>query len=493
MSEINNDPESSVVEMVGRSYSGSTETEILSTQGSSESSVGEVSHANICKFSFDAEFQSRVLYLAIYDQSFMRRVAHLLKPDYFEFTAEAAFMVVVLNHWKNYQSVMGDNPVIIACLKDAKEKKLLRQSSIDEIKIIFRDILEQRQAIRRGDIEGLNAEFIADKVAEFVRQQAFIAAISKSVDLIDKGDYAKIEKLVLDANRVGIEKEENGGEYFERLLVRTNERANESAGLTPPRGITTGHLRLDNLLYHRGWGRKELSVLMGGPKAGKTTALIEFASAACMTNFNVLYVTLEVSNRIVEERADARFTDTPISDLVGKFADVNAKVEALSMRSNIGRFYIAEYPSGSMSPSMLSSLMERHKSKGWVYDMVVVDYADIMTADFRTNDPIENSKQVYLGLRAIAQEWNCAMLTATQSNRDGSKAIVAKSENVADDFNKVRTADLFISINSTEEEKRDNKARLYFAAARNSKSGMAVSITQDFNRGRFLKTIEGIE
>lgn len=445
------------------------------------------------KFEFDTEFQQQIVYLACIDQTFMRKVAHLIKPEYFELTKHSALIALVMNFWRKYDSVMAKPQVIAQALKDACASKLLNKEMAREATEGVREVFKEIDAARRGEGFGLNADYIADKVAEFVRQQAVVAAVTEAVELIGNKDYGKIERLVSDAVRIGIEAEEAGGDYFERLRLRTTERAEEQAGLKPPRGITTGHIKLDMLLYHRGFGRKELSVLMGGAKAGKTTALIEFASGAVMAGFNVLYVTLEVSNRIIEERADARFSDTPISDLVGNFTDVNNKIDALATANRCGRFFIAEYPSGTMSPGMLRALLERHKAKGMVYDMVVVDYADIMAPDYRTNDPIENSKQVYIGLRAIAQEWNVAMLTATQSNRDGFKSVTAKAEHVSDDFNKVRTADLFISINSTEEERREGKARLYFAASRNQRSGMTIFIQQDFSRMKFIKLIERVD
>lgn len=445
------------------------------------------------RFSFDADFQERIVYLAGTDQIFMRRCAHLLKPQYFELTKHAAFIQLALRHWQKYESVMGTPAIMVESLKSAIEAKAVHRDAVEETKNAIREIHASIKQARETEVQGLNADFVADKVAEFVRQQAVIEAVTKSLPLIEKAEYGKIEKLIADATKIGLEAEEAGGDYFQRLKLRTIERAEETAGKRPPRGITTGHQKLDMLLYHRGWGRKELNVLMGGAKAGKTTALVEFSAGACLAGFNVLYVTLEVSNRIIEERADARMSDVPISDLVGHFGEVNERIAALASNGKVGRFFITEFPSGTMSPAMLRSLLERHKAKGLLYDMVVVDYADIMAPDYRTNDPIENSKQVYIGLRAIAQEWNVAMLTATQSNREGYKSVTAKAEHVSDDFNKVRTADLFISINSTEEERREGKARLYFAASRNQRSGMTIFIEQDFNRMRFIKAIERVE
>lgn len=454
----------------------------------------EPSAEEAVKFEFDAEFQTRVVYLAATDAGFMRKVAHLLKPEYFTNADEAAFMAVVQRHWQQYETTMNEVPIMILAIQDAQKAKTIRKEHVDGIKVVVKNIFTTAQAIKAGEFYGLNADFVADHVADWCREQAVISAVYRAADLIERQDqYAKIEKLISDAIKVGIDQEENGGDYFERLAKRTAQRADDSVGKRPPRGITTGHSKLDNLLYHKGWGRRELNVLMGGAKAGKTTALIEFGAGACLAGYNVLYVTLEVSNTIVEERIDARFSEVPMSDLVGKFSEVNERVEELAAAKKTGRFYIAEFPSGSMSPSMLKSLLERHKAKGLTYDMVIVDYADIMAPDYRTNDPIENTKQVYIGLRAIAQEWNVAMLTATQSNREGYKSVTAKAEHVSDDFNKVRTADLFISINSTEEERRDGKARLYFAASRNQRSGMTVFITQNFNMMKFIEKIERVE
>jgi replicative DNA helicase len=127
------------------------------------------------------------------------------------------------------------------------------------------------------------------------------------------------------------------------------------------------------------------------------------------------------------------------------------------------------------------------------FDIVIVDYADIMAPDFRTQDTIENSKSVYLALRALAAEENVAMLTATQGNREGSKAVVLKGEHVADDYNKVRTVDIMISINVSDEERANGEARLYFAASRNQEGGMTVFIKQDLSRMKFIASIVRIE
>ena len=231
------------------------------------------------------------------------------------------------------------------------------------------------------------------------------------------------------------------------------------------------------------------SFFANGLISHNTTSLIGFAKSASIAGKNVLYVTLEVSARILSERLDANVSETLIAELGAKIYEVDGKVKSLKH----GELLVHEFASGTLSPNMLRSILERYRSHGKLFDLIVVDYADIMAPNFRTQDAIENSKTIYVDLRAIAFDFDAAVLTATQTNRTGHVATVAKAEHVSEDFNKVRTVDLMISINRTEEEARNGEARLYFAASRNQKSGFKVCIKQDLARMIFLLKVLRIE
>lgn len=147
---------------------------------------------------------------------------------------------------------------------------------------------------------------------------------------------------------------------------------------------------------------------------------------------------------------------------------------------------------GEMRPSDLRRLYLNQQAKlGVNYDLVVVDYADIMAPEVRSGNKIDNSCSIYQNLRAFAQTYNVALLSATQTNRDGAKSAVAKATDVAEDYNKIRIADLVISINATPDEKAQNIARLYFAASRHQEGDFTVNIQQDLARGKFIKKVCG--
>jgi replicative DNA helicase len=96
-------------------------------------------------------------------------------------------------------------------------------------------------------------------------------------------------------------------------------------------------------------------------------------------------------------------------------------------------------------------------------------------------------------LRGLAMKEGFALLTATQTNREGAKKAVATMTDVAEDFNKIRIADVVISINATDEERKMNQARLYFAASRNQRSGFSVRVEQAIDRAKFIRRVLGEE
>lgn len=442
-------------------------------------------------FDFDTKFQTKIAALALRDDEFLRRTSHILRPEYFENQGEAKLVDIALRHFQKYNCA-PDKDTLVKSIKDAIAlKKISRE--------VAPVVVAARKEIIAADIS--NRTYVEDNLVNFARQQAMANAIVQSVELLRRGEFARIDDLVQAATNVGINEDGAMYDYYAKVADRTVLRVEKETGVLPPQGITTGNPKLDGVLYHRGWGRKELTTIMGGAKAGKTTALIHFAKMASLAGFNVLYCTLEVGASIISDRMDASVAGVVMKELGGKATSVAEVVKKVGEKA--GKLILHEYASGTFSPNMLRQLIQRYKTPGRnsdgtprppiKYDLVVVDYADIMAPNYRTNDPIENSKGVYVDLRAIAFEENCAVLTATQTNREGFKSAVAKAEHVAEDFNKVRTVDLMISINKTEEEAARGESRLYFAASRNQESGFTIVIKQNLSMMRFIEDVIRIE
>lgn len=435
-------------------------------------------------FEFDAGFQEKISALCLRDTVFMQRTDGLIEPDYFENAADAMLVNLALRYFRRYKKAPGDTKTLVHLVAKDKADKIIKAENIPMIQSRIRELY-------KSDIS--DRDLVVDEVATFARHQAVSRAILDSVTHLDKRAFTEIQKALQSALNVGAHMDQAIYSYADEIDNRDEERRALAAGEISPNGISTGYAELDTHFYHKGWGRKELSVLMGGAKAGKTTALINFgiSAAGSIMRYNVLYVTLEVSAKIIADRADANISDQLMFELGLNRTTVRNAVKA--WKEKAGRFDIVEFPTGTMRVSDLRRLIERKKMEGVKYDLVVVDYADLMSPERVMDDTIENSKSVYIALRALSQIEDIAVLTATQTNREGAKKAVATMTDIAEDFNKVRIADVVISINKTEEERSCGEARLYFAAIRNGASGFSVRIKQDIDRMKFITGILGAE
>lgn len=439
------------------------------------------------RYEFNGEFQDKIVALMLRDSNFLMRTEGLVDPGYFEAVDNILIAGLCLRYYKKYRKAPGDASTVAMLVKNELKKKTLRSDYAREIVGRVGD-KESPRYIYGIDIS--DRELAIDQVAEFARHQAVANTTLEIAEILETSrDFELISEKMRKALDVGANLDSADYDYAERRESRTQKRKEKAAGILPPSGITTGLKELDKALFHEGWGRSELSVLLGGAKAGKTTGLISFGINAIAAGFNVLYVTLEVSADIISDRMDANIGDQLMMELGSSILEVDSKVKKFMEKAGV--FKIREYPSGSMKVSDLRRTIESYKSKGINFDMVIVDYADLMAPERYTDNAQENSKNVYVNLRGLAMQEGFAILTATQTNREGFKSTVVKAEHVAEDFNKIRIADLIISINKTDEERMANEARLYFAASRNQAGNFTIRIQQDVDRMKFITKVLG--
>lgn len=447
-----------------------------------EAAAPEAPAAEEQTYDFDVGFQRKIIALSMRDPVFMAQTDGLIKPGYFAEEVDQAVVGMTVDFFKAYRSV-PNRASLPTMLKDAYAKKKIRKDMFEDVKKRLVEVVKMQVP---------DVKFVTEKVAEFAKARAVEEAVLRSAELMAKGDYEKIRKVMNEALEVGLNDDGDSYDYWQELDNRTDHRAAIKAGLIKPNGITTGCKELDDVLQpHGGWGREELSLLMGPAKAGKSMGLAEFGKAASLDGYNVIYFTLENSNQITADRIDANIADTMVKELSLTPNAVKAKIQAANAKA--GAFKIVRYPSGVMKPSMMRRVLEKDRNRGQTYDLIIVDYADIMAPEVFTTSPIENSKSIYLAIRGIGQEYKAALLTATQTNREGAKKDTAKATDVAEDFNRIRIADLVIGINATDEEIKAGEARLFFAAMRNAESGFTLRIKQERSRMKFLKKVIGRE
>ncbi len=431
---------------------------------------------------FDDGFQAKLLAHMIRDKKFMVRAGGLVDPHQFENAAHACLARMAKRHYELFDEIASIEAFARTFKKEC-DAKVIRAELIDDCKEAIRAVFKSKLT---------DHEYMVNEVATFARHTAIDLAMEKAYDLKNKGNFEKAEQLLQEAFRVGAADDSACYDYFESAADRRSEREAYATGEITHNGVTTGLDALNALLYHKGWGRREMTLLMGGLKSGKSIGLGYFAINAALASENVLNVTLEVHRDIIADRTDAKVTGTPMSELEAERDAVFDKVESLVGAGKVGKYIIAERMGANFTPVSLRQLIEDYRAQGILFDMVVLDYLDLCKPTHRTTDPRHDDKIMYTEFRALADEYDFALLSATQTNRSGMGSETADATHVADNIEKLRIADLTISINATEDEKSAGEARLFFAASRNQAGSISVLIKQDLDRMKFIDRIKDV-
>ena len=433
------------------------------------------------KYDFDDEFVTKLVALLVRDPRFAESTQGLIKADYMQSDVDAFLVDIVLRYFEKYRATPSTAVVSQEILTASKSGKYRTE--------FLRDVILRYKSLQQADLS--DRQYVIDNVTEFAKQTEMRQAIMEASLMVQTGDFAGIEKRIREALMVG-STESRQYSLMDEVENRSEYRRQIQAGNIQPMGITTGIMEIDQRLKHKGFGRGELSVWMGAAKSGKSQALLHTAAAAILDGKNVLFVSLENSLEVTTDRFDAHITGVPVNMLQFQADDVERKLLQHRQNNRLGKLHIEEFPIGTWSPTDADRLLQRYKAEGVIFDELVVDYLDIMRPTHKSKDPIEDSKSIWMDMRAIAQREHLAGVTATQTNRGGFKAVVADATHVADDINKVRIADLVISINRAEQDRAASEAKLHMAAGRNQEDGITFRVSQDLARAKFVVQVLGL-
>ena len=130
-------------------------------------------------------------------------------------------------------------------------------------------------------------KWLIDEFETFCRHKALEGAILTSADLLEKGEYGPVERMIKDAVNIGLAKH-MGTDYWENPAERI-ERVRNQRG-----GTSTGWKDIDNKLYG-GFNRGELNIFAAPSGGGKSLFLQNLALNWSIAGLNVIYITLELS------------------------------------------------------------------------------------------------------------------------------------------------------------------------------------------------------
>jgi replicative DNA helicase len=405
--------------------------------------------------SYGKAFQEKIVQGLLTDRLWAEQMSEVINVDFFDLK----YLKFLADRYFKYHTKYKDFPTL----------QLLVSIIRDDLKAgndtVLRDqIIEYLQRIRHNPDMG-DLEYVKDKALDFCRKQAFRGALEQAVDLIQTDKFDSVMDLMRSALAVGTTPS-IGHDLFEDMDARFVRVSRHP--------VATGLEALDQKgILNGGLGRGEIGVITAPTGVGKSHMLVNLGAAAVKKGKNVIHYTFELTENATGLRYDSNICMIPSNEVPERSEEVR---EAYSEMEGLGRIIIKEYPTGTATVQTLRSHIEKLSLKGFIPDLLVIDYADIMRSSRQYESMRHELKKVYEDLRNLAMEKNIPIWTASQSNRDSASSDIVGLENMSESYGKAQVADVVVSISRKPAEKASGLGRLYIAKNRAGRDGILFPI-----------------
>ena len=399
---------------------------------------------------YGKDFQEDLCHLILDDRPFADQIFEVLDINFLELKYLRVFTEKVLEYREKY--VMHPNrKVMVTIIKSGlgDHSEATRKQIVDYFsRVMIKEVVE-------------NSQFIKDTALDFCRKQKLKEAMVKSAKLINTCSFDEISKLINDAIILG-ESNDFGYDY-----VKDFEKRFELKARNP---ISTAWSEFDTLMGG-GLGSGELGVVIAPTGAGKSMVLAHLGAVAVKAGKTVVHYTLELSDVVVAQRYDSCITKVSLNELFQYKELIRETVEEID-----GTLIVKEYPTKSASVNTLRSHLERLKARDIKVDTIIVDYGDLLKPITKNKEKRVELESIYEGLRGLAQEFECPIWTASQTNRSGLNAEVITMEAISEAFSKCFVADFIFTVSRTVQDKQTNGGRFFVAKNRFGPDGLVYPI-----------------
>jgi hypothetical protein len=222
-------------------------------------------------------------------------------------------------------------------------------------------------------------------------------------------------------------------------------------------------------------------------KRGKSWWLIYFAVQAALRGKRTLYLNLEMRDSDICRRVWQALLGIPklsgrvkyklpsylkdygyqMQEFEREFPEITEgylrkELSRLQSSSKFAGIRIESRPPKSFTVSQLEEFVALlEKEDGCIPEVIIVDYADLMLSEYRGNDDRHKLNSIWENLRRLSLQFDCAIITASQSGRNtvkGDRDI--SGSDVSEDIRKLAHLTKMMTLNQSKEEKEDGIMRV---------------------------------
>ena len=316
-------------------------------------------------------------------------------------------------------------------------------------------------------------DWFLEEFEQFTKRQELERAILKAADMLEKGDFDPVEKLIKDAVQISLQRD-MGTDYFADPKERLNKYFNQGGQ------VSTGWPQLDRVMYG-GMSRGELNIFAGGSGSGKSLVMMNIALNWLKQGLSGVYVTLELSEELTSLRTDAMLTSMSTKDIRKNLDDAELKVKMAGKK--MGQYRVKGLPAQSNVNAIRAYIKEVQIQTGIKIDFVMIDYLDlVMPVSIKVNPSDQFIKDKYVSeeLRNLSKELGVLMITASQLNRSAVEEIEFDHSHIAGGISKINTADYVFGIFTSRSMRERGKYQIQCMKSRSS-TGVGMKIDLEYN------------
>jgi len=393
---------------------------------------------------YGKSFQEGLVQLIFEDRPFADQITEVLDINFLDLEYLRIFASKIIEYRVKYEK----HPSLEAFIS------ILRTELDREDEISRKQVREYFARIHAHELQEI--DYIKETALEFCRKQKLKEAMMKSVNLLQTCSFDEISKVINDAIKLGSDNN-FGYDYLADFEQRFKPKFRNP--------VTTGWHDIDKIC-NGGLGRNELGVVIAPTGAGKSMVLVHLGAEALKEGKTVIHYTLELQDMVVASRYDSCVTGYPLSELTTFKDEIYEKIQDID-----GKLIVKEYPTKSASTNTIKSHLSRLVKRGINPGMIIIDYADLLKPVTVRKEKRNELESIYEEIRAIAQEFECPVWTASQTNRSGLNAEVITMEQISEAFNKCFVADFIFTVSRTIEDKQNNRGKMFIAKNRNGPDG----------------------
>jgi len=338
---------------------------------------------------------------------YSKSIFPFIKLDYFTNTFDKKIMNQIFNYYQSYQKL----------------------PSFDEIEHDIKDtypenvsdsIVERLEEIKQEEKEILVKKLVNDSETYF-KNVAVQNAIIKCAEIIQTNkieDFQCFPDLLKDALKISFNTTIGINFKFKDDI---EQRFNDY--ITRPDKIELS-TKLLNFITDGGFEKETLNLYFAPTNVGKTWKLVDDAAFFFRAGYNVLYVTLEMSQAKIMQRIETNLFQLPTN----KFKDLTFKGYLEYLKSvkpfpnkKLGNLIVKQFPTSMVNKTHIDQLLDELELKqNFKADILIVDYLGILQPVSTTYaNSYEKGKIVSEDLRGLAVEKKICIISAVQTNRSG--------------------------------------------------------------------------